>query len=341
MNVFRVGLNPYGLAYTTGLQGAGTPRANPNSAGLSGFLNIAREIGARCIEIHDGWLRGMGDEELARLSATLDPGPEGPGLRGPEGPGLQTIVSTGLTQQSGETLEEAIRCARGIGARLIRVGLSPVLEGSRARWGARWPEMVAHARETLMREAPRAGEAGLVLAIEDHQDFGSEELIAMSEEAGENVGIVLDTGNPFAVGEDPVAFTRRAAHRIRHVHLKDYRAQFSDEGYRLIRCAIGDGCVPLAEMAAVLAEHHSSLTASLEPGALEARHIRAFTPDWWRGYPPREAREFAAAIGRLRHNRLADDEDYRTPWERGVSGAELIAYESTQLYRSVENMKQN
>ncbi len=27
----------------------------------------------------------------------------------------------------------------------------------------------------------------------------------MSEEAGPNAGIVFDTGNPFAVGEDPVA----------------------------------------------------------------------------------------------------------------------------------------
>jgi 3-oxoisoapionate decarboxylase len=338
MNVFRVGLNPYGLAYTTGLQGAGTPRANPKSVGLSGFLSIAREIGARCIEIHDAWLRGMDDGELAKLSATLAPGPEGPALQR-EGPGLLRIVSTGLTQQSDETLEEAIRCARGIGARIIRVGLSPVLEGSRARWGGRWPEMVAHARETIIREAPRANDAGLIVAIEDHQDFGSEELVAMSEEAGENVGIVLDTGNPFAVGEDPVAFARRAAHRVRHVHLKDYRAQFTGEGYRLIRCAIGDGCVPLAEMADVLVEQHTSLTASLEPGALEARHIRAFAPDWWHGYPPREASEFATAIGRLHHNRLADDEDYRTPWERGAPGSELIAYEKMQIRRSVENMR--
>ncbi len=38
----------------------------------------------------------------------------------------------------------------------------------------------------------------------------------------------------------------RASRRTsRHVHLKDYRVQFTDEGYRLVRCAIGDGAVPL------------------------------------------------------------------------------------------------
>ncbi len=29
-----VGLNPYGLTYTVGLQGIGTPRANPAGTGL-------------------------------------------------------------------------------------------------------------------------------------------------------------------------------------------------------------------------------------------------------------------------------------------------------------------
>ena len=99
------------------------------------------------------------------------------------------------------------------------------------------------------------------------------------------------------------------------------------------------GACRFAEMAAVLGEHHATLTASLEPGALEARHIRAFRPDWWRGYPARDAREFGTAIGRLRHNRLADDEDYRTPWERAAAGPEIVAYEKAQIRRSVENMR--
>ena len=163
--------------------------------------------------------------------------------------------------------------------------------------------------------------------------------MAIVEEAGEHVGIVLDTGNPFAVGEDPVAFARRAGHRIRHVHLKDYTAQFTDEGYRLVRCAIGDGCVPFGAIAAVLEEHSPSLTASLEPGALDVRHIRLFTPDWWNGYPPRAASELGAALGRLHHNQLDAGADYRTPWERGASGTEIIDYEMGQIRRSVENMR--
>jgi sugar phosphate isomerase/epimerase len=150
---------------------------------------------------------------------------------------------------------------------------------------------------------------------------------------------VFDTGNPFSVGEDPVEFARRAGHRIRHVHLKDYIAQPTDEGYRLVRCAIGDGCVPFAEIATVLESHTPSLTASIEPGALESRHIRLFTSEWWDGYPPRSARELGSALRRLRRNRLEESADCRTPWERQAPGAELVEYEMGQVRRSVENLR--
>jgi sugar phosphate isomerase/epimerase len=325
--VFRIGLNPYGLAYAVGLQGAGTPRANPSPIGFDGFLALARELNAQCVEIHAPWLDGRPGDALSRLRDECS------------ALGMTPVLSTGLTHQRGETLEAVVSHARAIGATTVRLGLSPVLEGSRAQWGAQWHVFVAHARDTLAREAPRAADAGIVVAIEDHQDFGSEELVEMAESAGDNVGVVFDTGNPFAVGEDPAAFARRAAHRIRHVHLKDYRAQFTGEGYRLVRCAIGDGAVPFAELREILAAHHSSsILASIEPGALEARHIRLFTPEWWQGYPRRAAAELATALGRLRARRLDDEEPYATPWERGASPQEIVEYELTQVRRSMDTM---
>ena len=254
---------------------------------------------------------------------------------------LRSVVSQLLREhaEAERGIETAVSHGRAVGSTLVRLGLTPVLEGSRARWGEQWPAFVAHAKATLAREAPRAADAGVTIAIEDHQDFGSEELVAMADAAGPNVGVVFDTGNPFAVGEDPVAFARRAAHRIRHVHLKDYRAQFTEEGYRLVRFAIGDGAVPFADLAQALSTHHDTLTASIEPGALEARHIRLFTADWWRGYPARDADELGIAIGRLRATRIPDGEPSATPWERGAAPHEIVDYELAQVRRSAANMK--
>jgi 3-oxoisoapionate decarboxylase len=315
----RLSLNPYGLTYTLGLQGA-----NPRPRGVDGFIAIVRELGLRTIELDHRWLTPLDADGLARLRERLD--------------GLEPICSFWLSHTPGEDLREAVRCTSAVGARILRFHLTPVLEGGRASWGARWHEMIGHARATLRRQSSRVADAGLVLAIENHQDVGSEELVELTEELGPHAGICLDTGNPFSVGEDPVAFTRRAAHHIRHVHLKDYVAQFTDEGYRLVRCAIGDGAVPFAEMAAVLAAQGTSLAASIEPGALESRHIRLFTSEWWEGYPPRDARELGVMLGRLRRHRLTHDQDCRTPWETEDFDA-LAEYELAQVRRSVENVR--
>jgi hypothetical protein len=174
------------------------------------------------------------------------------------------------------------------------------------------------------------------IAIENHQDFTSADLMELCVQAGDAVGITLDTGNAFPVAEAPLEFARAVAPRVRHVHLKDYRVQPTDEGYRLVRCAIGDGAVPFAELVEILGR---DLTASLEPGALQARHIRLFTEDWWRGYPPMDARRLAAALRAARVNRLGEDEDHRTPWERGERGEALISYERDMMLRSAANMR--
>jgi 3-oxoisoapionate decarboxylase len=164
-----------------------------------------------------------------------------------------------------------------------------------------------------------------------------EELTAFCESTP-GVRICFDTGNTFPVAEAPLGFARRLAPHVVHVHLKDHRVQFTDQGFRLVRCAIGDGAVPLPAMLQVLAAQGRKLSAVLEPGALEARHVRLLNPDWWRFYPPKAASELAACLAAARVNRLQDDADARTPWERGDDGA-LEAYELAMIRRSAENMR--
>ena len=319
---FALGLNPYGLTYHLGLQGAGGPRANPRGAGLEGFIAIATELGAKVLEIYDPWLRAMSDDELRALRdrlAAFD---------------MTPIVSSGLTMGP---FESALRSARALDAKVIRHGLTNVLCGDRHALGGKWKELVPEVRAALAERGPRAADEGRVLAIENHQDFGSDELAEFCE-ATRGVGVCLDTGNTFPVAEAPLDFVRRVAPHVRHVHLKDYRVQFTDEGYRLARCAIGDGATPIAAMLDILAARGQKLTAVLEPGALEARHVRFLRPEWWSFYPPKSAPALAACLAAAKVNRLGDDEDARTPWERGEDGA-IADYELKMIRRSAANMR--
>jgi sugar phosphate isomerase/epimerase len=319
----RTGLNPYGLTYTLGLQGRGTPRANPEPRGLDGFIEIAAELGARVIELWDGWLGELDDAGLAALKQRLD------------GLDILPVVSSGL--QRGD-VDACLRYASALGADRMRFALTPILCGDRAAAGAAWHELVAGVREKLESAAQKAADSGVTLLIENHQDFTSRELVGFCEDHGPSVRIVFDTANSFPVAEAPLDFTRVIAPYVRYVHAKDYNVQFTDEGIRLVRCPTGDGAVPFTELFAILAEQNDTMLAAIEIGALEARHVRLLTPDWWRGYAPKQAEELAACLLAARRNRLADDAEWRTPWERNANG-ELIEYELAQVRRSAANLK--
>ena len=191
--MLRIGLNPYGLTYHLGLQGMGTPRANPAGRGLEGFIAIATELKAEVIEIFDPWLRALDDDVLRALKDRLD------------SLGMVPVVSAGLNMMG--PMESAFRSARALGAGVIRLGLSPVLCGARAEQGGKWGELVATIRAALAEWGPRAADEGRWLAIENHQDFTSAELVAFCE-SFRGVGITLDTGNTFPVAEAPLDFTR-------------------------------------------------------------------------------------------------------------------------------------
>jgi sugar phosphate isomerase/epimerase len=319
----RTGLNPYGLSYHLGLHARGTARANPKPAGLPGFIALASEFGAKSIELWDGWLLPMSETELIALRdelATL---------------GMIPIVSSGLEKGP---IERLIEIAGGLGATVIRVALTSVLCGDRAVSSPPWLERVAGVREKLGRYAPLATAADKIIGIENHQDFTSRELVALCDEFGPSVRIVYDTGNSFPVAEAPLDFTRVVAPYVRHVHLKDYNVQQTAEGFRLVRSALGDGAVPFRAILDIVGEHLDEVTVCMELAALEARHVRLKSEAWWRGYPPRDDDAVARCLAATAINPLAEDADYRTPWEKGEDDR-IEAWELDQIRRSAVNMR--
>jgi len=317
------GLNPYGLTYFLGLQGAGTPRHNPNGAGLEGFIKLTEELGGKAIELWEGWFKTMSDAELAALKTRLD------------GLGWKRVLSSGLQQGDMDLL---IRCAKALDAKFIRVALTPILCGDRAAAGQKWHDLVHSTREKLEAVVPKLEAANVTLLIENHQDFTSRELVGLCDEYGDHVRIVFDMANTFPVGESPLDFTRVIAPYVRHCHVKDYRAVIEPDGFRLVRCPSGDGCVPHKEMFDILAQHNDEMIACIEIGALDDRHVKLYTPEWWHGYAPKQAEELAACLLAVQKNRFEPGEEWRTPWQRNADH-ELIDYELGQYRKSAANLK--
>ncbi len=173
------------------------------------------------------------------------------------------------------------------------------------------------------------------LALENHQDLTSEELLWLCESIGSpRFGITLDTGSTLATAEEPVDFARRVAPYVKNVHLKDYQIYMYDEGYRLVRCPLGQGVVDFQTLFEIFSETCPEVTMSIELGALEARLVRVLADDYWLDYPLRSVAQFAQVLRFVLHNARPPG-DWRTPFELNEPVDSIIAYEVQQLVASL------
>jgi len=229
-------------------------------------------------------------------------------------------------------LEEAIHLGAQLGAETVRTVVGGAkIGGDRSPLAGRWQpflqDVLAHLKEaTVLAEKARVN-----LAVENHQDLASEELLWLCESiASTRFGITLDTGNPLATAEEPLDYFRRVAPYLKNVHLKDYYIYLSAEGYRLVRCPLGQGVIDFPALFKILATSCPNVTMSIELVALEARHIRVLADDYWPDYPPRSAAQLAGVL-RFAQANAKPVGDWRTPFERKEAAEDIVAYEQQQL----------
>jgi sugar phosphate isomerase/epimerase len=235
-----------------------------------------------------------------------------------------------------DKLAKAVELGARLGVGTVRTAVGGAkLGGDRRQLAGRWQPFLREVLTGLRVAAVAAEQAGVNLAVENHQDLASEELLWLCESIGsQRFGITLDTGNPLATAEEPIEFARRMAPYIKNVHLKDYQVYPSEEGYRLVRCPLGQGVIDFPNLFKLLAEACPAITMSIELGALEARHVRVLADDYWSDYPQRSAVQLARVL-RLVYARARPAEDWRSPFERDEPAAAIVAYEEQQLAESL------
>ncbi|HEX2036864.1 MAG TPA: TIM barrel protein [Chloroflexota bacterium] len=140
----------------------------------------------------------------------------------------------------------------------------------------------------LRRLAPTAEGAGVRLAIENHADYRGYELAQVLTAVGSPaVGARLDTGNPYAVLEEPLAAAEALAPFTFATHIKDEIVE-SEPGNRgvppggllaLRDCPLGEGHVDLPAIVRLLSERGplgADLVLTLEVPARSAEASVAY-----------------------------------------------------------------
>ncbi len=329
----RFGICMYGIQYATGAAGRGTAMANPDPLAADALLALAIDAGLSSVEV-----------PLTYVSADLDVGGLTEYTTEARRHGVEVVVA-GPNIMTATDVERQIKLAGAIGATRFRCTSSGLLCGDRepvgglAGWGDYKRRVIARLREL----AQVTTEHGVRIGVENHQDCDSYDLVEICDAVGSSeVGVTLDTGNPLSVAEDPIEFARRVLPFLVDVHLKDYRMINTNEGYRLVHCAIGSGVIDFAALWPIL-EERPEIPRGIEMAALSERHIRIFTQAFWDGLGPRDARTLAPVMKLVRdRGESADDESWQTPIERWsidqVESAAAVAWETARLRESIANL---
>ena len=319
----KVGLSAWSFS---GLHATAGRGLDPRS--LEGLMELARRHGLAGVEGAPDWFDGMSPAERTALRHRL------------EDDRLTLFLDTGSDGYAADIspLTGALDLAADLGAPVVRTTLTRLLEGDRRALGRQGCQAFLEALvEPLKRASDHAERVGVEIGIENHQDLCSRELAWLCGQVdGERLGVTMDVGNTYAVGETCLAFARGVQPFLKHVHLKDYSVHPAESGYRLVRCALGDGLVDWAAMLAWFEAECPGVRGCIELGATTARHIRLLEPDWWETFPERPFLPGAvAALADLHRAARPAAAEWRTPHERGEPPGLCAAWEMEQLEASV------
>jgi sugar phosphate isomerase/epimerase len=311
----RIGLAVYGTTFSMGLH----PASNRPTINAEQLMHQVCAAHLQGVEIPASLLKGEDISTVARTAREH---------------GLFVTLATG--GYASESLGEALHLAARLGAETVRTVVGGAkIGGDRRLLAGRWQPFLQEVLAQLKEAVAIAEKVQVNLAVENHQDLASEELLWLCETIGsERFGITLDTGNPLATAEEPVDYFRRVAPYLKNVHLKDYTIHLSEEGYRLVRCPLGQGVIDFPALFTILEASCPNVTMSIELGALEARHIRVLADDYWTEYPPRSATQLVKVLRFVLANAKPAG-NWQTPFERGEAAEDIIAYEQYQLAASL------
>jgi sugar phosphate isomerase/epimerase len=145
-------------------------------------------------------------------------------------------------------LGEALATAAALGADIVKVSMD--LKRPRPVSASRFhPDVMKQMKSFATRlkaSAPAAKDAGIRIAVENHCDSFSEEILWLLDLVDSPVvGACIDTVNALMVMEDPMQAIENLAPRAFTNHFRDDRIEFQRYGFKLTGAAVGEGDIDM------------------------------------------------------------------------------------------------
>lgn len=256
------------------------------------FVRFARSRGAGAVQLPLGIRTGAEAAALRRTAERLEVAVEG-------------IVSPPQDEPADrERFVAELDTAAAAGAAVVRVVM---LGGRRYEVFTRpdeYPAFARRAAERLRVMEPLAATRKLVLAVENHKDFRSDELLDLLRRLGSPwVGVCLDTGNNLALLEDPLTVVAALAPLARTVHLKDLAVEPADDGFRMAEVPLGQGVLDLKGMVAAIRSASPSARFQLEMITRDPLSVACLGEKYWATLGHVSGRDLARTLRLVRRER--------------------------------------
>ena len=213
------------------------------------FVDRAKQLGVDGVSLESCFFPGFKPEYLDGLRAQLDAA----GLMRVFAWGHPDGLEGGKSRTAYKEMVEMIPHARRLGADVMRV------VGSSLMFRFENHQEQIQRLTVMFREAVRvAADHGVKLAIENHIDFTSDEIVQLLDQVdSDHLGVNFDTANFARLLDDPVKGMRKLAPRVLATHIKDLKVnpQASvDDWFFFSSTPVGDGFVDNLALARLLKE---------------------------------------------------------------------------------------
>ena len=233
------------------------------------FLNFCRERGAAGVQLPLGMLSADRARELRSAAETHGMYVEG-SIRPPKD---RTDV---------ERFENEIATSKACGATVVRTVMLGGRRYETFRAAKDFTAFATQALASLRLAEPVVAKHKVTLAVENHKDFRTDELVGvMKAVSSEYVGVCVDTGNSIALLERPTDTATELAPWAAACHLKDMGVEDSSDGFLLAEVPLGDGFLDLKGIVSTLRKARPGVRLSLEMITRDPLRIPCLTDDYW------------------------------------------------------------
>jgi 3-oxoisoapionate decarboxylase len=254
------------------------------------FLTHCQQLGA------GGMQAALGVLDADRVRTLRD-------FAGEHGLFVDGIVSPPKDAGDVDRFAAEIRTAAEVGVQAVRTVVLPGRRYEQFRTLAEFRDAETHAVRMLERAVPIVDRHRVRLAVENNKDQRIDERLALYQRFdSEYLGACVDTGNSFALLDDPYGAIEALAPYAFTVHLKDQAVRETDEGFLLGDIPLGQGCFDLPRMVGILQRAKPRLRFVLELITRDPLRVNCLTDGYWATMPHVSGQDLARTLRIVREH---------------------------------------